>query len=92
MSGTATALAELARGVRQRSLVAWLAAGGGGVTVLFGAAAWGARLGWFGQPSWVLFAWAAVLVLLLLVSVLSSRDLRRLSPGWLAGQDSGAGR
>jgi hypothetical protein len=86
MSRTASALGLLARGFRQRSLVAWLAAGSGGVALLFGAAAWGARLGWFGQPSWVLFAWGAVLLLLVLVTVLSSRDLRRLSPGWLAGQ------
>jgi len=86
MSRTGSALAALLGGFRRLSLAAWCAAAGGAVTLLFGGVAWGARLGWLGQPVWVLVAWAIGAVVLLLVALLTVRQVRRLSPGWLASQ------
>jgi Domain of unknown function (DUF4175) len=86
MSRTGTVLTSLAANFRQLSFAGWAAASGGLVALLFGAAAWGARLGWFAQPSWVLVAWSLVVVLLGALAIVTTRQLHRLSPGWLAGQ------
>ncbi len=62
-----------------------VAAGGVGVLALvFGAGAWGARLGWFSQPSWVLLVWAIGVLLLGAALQLYRRRRSRLSPAWLA--------
>jgi hypothetical protein len=86
VSRTGRVLIALTRGFRQLSLTGWAAAAGGGVAFLLGSAAWGARLGWFGQPWWVLAAWAASLIVLALCGALMFLQVRRLSPEWLAGR------
>jgi hypothetical protein len=58
----------------------------GGVALLLGLGAWGARLGWFGQPWWVLAVWGLSLVLVASLALLALRQRRVLTPAWLAGQ------
>lgn len=84
MSRTAVILRDLASGFRRLSLAAWAAAGVGTVALLLGLAAWGARLGWFGQPWWVLVAWSLALGLAGGFAVGAGRNLRALSARWLA--------
>ena len=86
MSRTGSVLVAMVRGFRQLSLAGWAAATGGGVALLLGIAAWGARLGWFGQPWWVLAAWSGSLLLVLVLATLTVYQTRRLSPGWMAGR------
>ncbi len=84
MSQTATMLLDLVSGIRRLSLVAWTSAGIGAVALLLGLAAWGARLGWFGQPWWVLAAWGVALLLAVGAAVGAGRNLQALSARWLA--------
>ena len=84
MSHTGLALQGLTGGFRRLALAAWAGAGLGMVLALLGAAAWGARLGWFAQPWWVLATWGAVLVLTGVVLFQSRHQLARLSPIWVA--------
>ncbi len=86
MNHTAVRLGQYTRAFSRVSLLAWVAAGAGVTGLLLGMAAWGARLGWFGQPSWVFVAWGAVLAGLSVMGVLGARRMRELSPSWLAGQ------
>lgn len=76
----------MVRGLRQLSLAGWAAMTGGSVALLLGIAAWGARLGWFGQPWWVLAVWGTVLIFVAVLAGLTLRQMRRLSPGWMAGR------
>lgn len=85
MSRTATLVHALLGRFRRIEVLTLAAVLAGGLTLLLGAAAWGARLGWFGQPWWVLAAWSLVLLLLLGAGFLGQRALLRLSPAWLAG-------
>lgn len=84
MSGTGLILRSLVGGVRRLTLAAWVTAGIGAVGLLLGLAAWAARLGWFGQPWWVLMAWALALALGIAVVLAAGRHLHSLTPGWLA--------
>jgi hypothetical protein len=86
VSRTGTVLVALVRGFRRLSFAAWggLVAGSG--ALLLGVAAWGARLGWFGEPAWVLLTWAAFGLLLGTLIIVGRGRLRRLSPNWLAMQ------
>lgn len=91
MSQTGSVLGSLLRGFRRLCAVAWAGLAAGGLALLLGGAAWGARLGWFGQPSWVLVAWGAALTLLASAALVAARGLRRLSPAWLAERIESAG-
>ncbi|HTS89516.1 MAG TPA: DUF4175 family protein [Gemmatimonadales bacterium] len=91
MTRTGAALAALTRGFRQLSLAGWVASAGAALALTLGIGAWGARLGWFGQPWWVLIAWASAALVALVPGALGIRELRRLSPTWLAGQLESAG-
>lgn len=91
MSRTGTALSLLLHGFRRLSLIAWAGLGAGSLALVLGAAAWGARLGWFGQPWWVLIAWGGALALLTSAALLAVRGVHRLSPAWLAGEFENAG-
>ena len=84
MSNTGLALQGLTGGFRRLALTAWAGAGLGLVLALLGAAAWGARLGWFSQPWWVLATWGVVLVLAGAVLFQLRHQLARLSPAWVA--------
>ncbi len=84
MSNTGLALRGLTGGFRRLALTAWAGAGLGLVLALLGAAAWGARLGWFSQPWWVLATWGVVLVLAGAVLFQLRHQLARLSPAWVA--------
>jgi len=84
MSGTAHWLEQFARGFSRLSALRWAALAAGALTFLLGSAAWGARLGWFGQPSWVFVAWGLALSALGTVAWLGLRRTRRLSSRWLA--------
>lgn len=86
MSRTGSVLHGLLGGFRRLEALTLAAAIAGGLTLLLGLASWAARLGWFGQPWWVLVAWGLALILLSLALFLARRSLVRLSPGWLAGQ------
>ncbi len=86
MNRTADRLGQYLRAFSRASLLAWAATGVGLTGLLLGTAAWGARLGWFGQASWVFVAWAVVLIGLGVVGAMGARRLRGLSPSWLAGQ------
>lgn len=86
MSRTGAALTRLAGGFRRLSLATWTVAGCGALALTLGAAAWGVRLGWFGQPWWVLAAWGAAAVLILVLVTLGARQVGRLTPVWLAAQ------
>lgn len=86
MNRTALRLGQFSRAFARVSLFAWAAVAVGLTGLLLGSAAWGARLGWFGQPSWVFVAWGGVVAGLALVGVTAARRVRRLSPAWLAGQ------
>jgi hypothetical protein len=84
VSRTALVLAGLVAGFRWLSLAAWATAAAGLIALLFGLAAWAARLGWFDQPWWVLLAWGGALALGGILAALGWRQLQALSPRWLA--------
>jgi hypothetical protein len=84
MNRTALLVTGLLAGFRRLTAATVAAAALGGLALLFGLAAWGARLGWFGQPWWVLGAWGIALALLPVIAILGRRSLVRLSPAWLA--------
>lgn len=86
MSRTATVLAAQLQGLRRLSTAITLLTVAGCVALLLGLAAWGLRLGWFGQPWWVLVAWSLTLLALLGLGWWGYRSLLRLSADWLATQ------
>src|SRR4051812_21650334 len=88
------ALRRLARPLQNRSGAGWLAVGLGSVTLLLGAAAWVARLGWLNAPYWVLIAWVMALIAAVAVMYIGSTLHARLSAGRLARrlEDLGAWR
>jgi hypothetical protein len=85
-SRVATVLGHQVRGLRRLATLTAVLAVGGSAALLLGLAAWGYRLGWFGQPWWVLVAWAAVLLLLAGLGWLGYRAMQGFSSGWLASQ------
>ena len=91
---TQRALQQLARPLRNRSQVAWVAIGLGTTALLLGAAAWVFRLGWLTVPYWVLVAWAAAGTGLGIVGYLGWKHHRRLTATRLAQslENSGAWR
>ncbi|MBK9068330.1 MAG: hypothetical protein IPL76_15850 [Gemmatimonadetes bacterium] len=91
MSLTGQRLQALVSGFRRLALASWAGGGLGLACVLLGAAAWAARLGWFGQPWWVLATWGVVLALAGAVLLRSRRQLAGLSPGWVAERLEAAG-
>jgi hypothetical protein len=84
VSRTGAVLSFLVRGFRRLSAAAWATGVLGGAALVLGGAAWGARLGWFSQPYWVLAAWGTVAVLVSGAVALAVRRVRRLSARWLA--------
>jgi uncharacterized protein DUF4175 len=84
MSRTATLVHGLLGGFRRLEALTLGGIAAGGLALLLGLAAWAARLGWFGQPWWVLAAWGIVLLLLPVAGYFGRRELIRLSPAWLA--------
>ncbi|HWA57177.1 MAG TPA: hypothetical protein VG692_07990 [Gemmatimonadales bacterium] len=86
MSRTATLVHGLLGGFRRLAALALGEAVLGGLALVLGLAAWAARLGWFGEPWWVLAAWGLVAVALGLAVWFGRQGLRRLSPAWLAGE------
>ncbi len=84
MSRTGSVLHGLLGGFRRLEALTVAGAIVGGLTLLLGVAAWAARLGWFGQPWWVLAAWGVSLALLGAAFFAARKSLGRLSPGWLA--------
>ena len=86
MSRTAGLLQAFLGGFRRLDLLAWVAGATGALALLFGGAAWGARLGWFDQPWWVLVTWAIGLSGIGAVAALYHRGQLRLSAGWLAAE------
>jgi len=86
MSRTAQRLGQYSRSFSRLSLATWAAAGVGLTGGLLGMAAWGARLGWFDQPSWVFATWGAVLLTCGGVLGLGLRRTRGLTASWLATQ------
>jgi len=79
MRATRDALERLIAPIALMSRAGWAALGLGSVAALLGAAAWGARLSWFGGPSWVLLAWALALVAALAIALLARRRGRVLA-------------
>lgn len=86
MSRTATLVHGLLGGFRRLEALTLAGVVAGGLALFLGLAAWAARLGWFGQPWWVLAAWAFVAALLPVAVYFGRRELVRLSPAWLAGE------
>lgn len=86
MSRTASLVNGLLGGFRRLEAATLAGAAAGVLALLLGLAAWAARLGWFGQPWWVLAAWGIALVLVGVVLFLGRRSLVRLSPAWLAAE------
>ncbi|HWA16126.1 MAG TPA: DUF4175 family protein, partial [Gemmatimonadales bacterium] len=91
MSRTATILAAQLHGLRRLATTTTLLTLLGSVALLLGLAAWGLRLGWMGQPWWVLVAWSLVLGALAVTAWLGYRALVALSSEWLASQFERAG-
>jgi hypothetical protein len=95
MSGaTSRALHRLSRPLRARARLGWLALALGAGALLLGAAAWAVRLEWIVAPHWVLGAWAAVGVALVVVGHLASHSVGGLSKSRVAKrlEDLGAWR
>jgi len=86
MSRTASVVHGLLGGVRRLEALTLAGAVAGAMALLLGLTAWAARLGWFGQPWWVLAAWAIALVSLAGALFMVRRSMVRLSPVWLAGE------
>jgi hypothetical protein len=86
MSRTGLALTEFVAGIRRLSFVAWGGVGLGAACLGLGLAAWGARLGLFTAPWWVLATWGLVVGVSGVLVVLGTRGVSRLSAGWLAAQ------
>ncbi len=85
MTGATRAeLGQLARPLSTRSGVAGWALALGLALLVLGAAAWGARLGWFVAPSWVPAAWLLAGVLVILALGRARRRGAALSPSGVA--------
>ncbi len=84
MSRTGALVHGLLGGFRRLEALTLICLVAGGLALLLGGAAWAARLGWFGQPWWVLAAWGVVLALLTVAGHFARQAWRRLSPAWLA--------
>ncbi len=91
MSLTGQRLRAILAGFRRLALASWAGAGLGLSCALLGAAAWAARLGWFNQPWWVPVTWGIVLLAAAILLLRSRRQLRGLSPGWVAERLEAAG-
>jgi hypothetical protein len=91
---TRQALGRIARPLRTRAALGWLALSVGVGTLFLGAMAWMIRLGWLDAPSWVLVAWAVALMALAGTGLVGWRGQRELSTGGVAGrlEDLGAWR
>ncbi len=85
MSQTGRLLLSILAGLRRLAWLSWAAGLAGGLAAIFGLSAWAARLGWLGQPAWVLGTWALGTALAAGLSGLMWRRLGELSPPWLAG-------
>lgn len=87
---TRTELGQLARPLAARRGAAGWALAIGLALLVFGAAAWGARLGWFVAPTWVPAAWLLAVVLIILALGIARRRAPALSPSgianWLEGE------
>ena len=81
---TGRALRRLARPLRSRTQLAWLAMATGTVALVLGVAAWVFQLGWLTVPYWVLAAWGAALLGLAVVGYLAWKNHRELTPSRLA--------
>ena len=84
MTATWRSLDRLARPLARLSRTAWGALALGAGALLLGVAAWGARLGWFDAPYWVLMAWAAALTVAAVPLWLAWRSDGRFSRGGVA--------
>ncbi len=84
MSRTALVLARFSALGARRSALAYGLGAAGGLTLMLGVAAWGARLGVFAQPWWVLATWGLVVLLAALAAVLGLRASRGYAPRVLA--------
>lgn len=84
MSRTGGLLQAFLGAFRRLNLLAWACGALGALGLLFGGAAWGARLGWFDQPYWVLVTWMLGLLGASAVGLLYYRGQLRLSAPWLA--------
>lgn len=91
MSRTAERLTLQVGEFRRLALAASVGTGLGALLLLLGLAAWAARLGWLGQPWWVLATWAVAMVLGLGLLLRSRRRLARLTPAWVADRLEAAG-
>ena len=83
---THQALQRIARPLRARAALGWIALGLGAGAMLLGLMAWMVRLGWFDAPYWVLAAWAAALAALAGTAFIGWRSQRQLSTGGVAGR------
>jgi hypothetical protein len=83
---TAAILSTQILGLRRLSALMVILLLGGSLALLLGAAAWGFRLGLFGQPWWVLVAWGVVLLAIGALGWWGARTQRGLSAEWLASQ------
>ncbi|TFG51697.1 MAG: MFS transporter [Gemmatimonadales bacterium] len=91
MNQTATALLAELRPFRRWALVARGSLAVGVAAGAIGAFAWLFRLGWLESPWWVLVAWGAAGVAIIVMGWLGVRRLAGLSPTWLADRLEGAG-
>ncbi|HEX3274875.1 MAG TPA: DUF4175 family protein [Gemmatimonadales bacterium] len=91
---TSLALRRLARPLRGRAALAWVAVGLGAGSFLLGAATWAVRWSRADMPSWVLLAWFGALAVVAGAAILGWRWWRRLSAAGVAGglEASGAWR
>lgn len=81
MTETSRALDALAAPLRRRTRAGHAALALGGVALVLGLAAWGARLGLFRTPAWVLGAWGLALAAAAALLLRARRGERAWLPG-----------